>query len=74
MHAGKYSYAHRRRRRSEVRKIWIDRINAAAKQNGMKYSELMGKLKNKGITLNKKMLADIALNNPDSFSKLVQSL
>jgi len=74
MHAGQYSYNHRRRRKSQFRKLWIQRINAACKQNNMKYNDFISSLKKKNIDLNRKILADIALNNPDVFSFIVKSL
>ena len=74
LHAGQYAYAHRQRRKSQIRTIWIDRISAAAKNNGTQYSRLMKSLKDANVQLNKKMLSDIAYNDPVAFSKLVQSL
>ena len=74
MHAGQYSYDHRRKRNSQFRRLWIQRINAACKQNDMKYNDFMHGLKEKNIELNRKVLADIALNNPEVFSFIAKSL
>jgi large subunit ribosomal protein L20 len=67
-----YSYRDRRRKKGEFRKLWIQRINAGARQNGMSYSELMGQLNKKGINLNRKVLADLAMNHPDAFKAVVE--
>jgi large subunit ribosomal protein L20 len=74
MHAGQYSYNDRRKRGGNMRKLWITKINAACKQNDVKYSDFMHKLSEKDIKLNRKVLADIAMNEPDTFSFLVKSL
>ena len=69
-----YAYRDRRNKKRSFRALWILRINAAARQNGLSYSELMHKLKESKIDLNRKVLADMAMNDPDNFSKLVNSL
>jgi large subunit ribosomal protein L20 len=74
MHAGQYSYNDRRRRGSNMRRLWITKINAACKQNDIKYSEFIKKLSDKEIKLNRKVLADLAMNEPKVFSFLVKSL
>lgn len=74
LHAGQYSYNDRRRRGSNMRKLWITRINAACKNNNIKYNEFINKLSDKNIKLDRKMLADIAVNNPQTFTFLVESL
>jgi large subunit ribosomal protein L20 len=74
MHAGQYSYNDRRRRGSNMRKLWITKINAACKQNDIKYSDFINKLSEKNIKLNRKVLADLAMNEPNTFSFLVKSL
>ncbi len=74
LHAGQYSYDHRRRRASQFRNVWIQKINAACKQNDIKYNHFIYSLKKKNIELNRKVLADIAVNNPNVFSFLVKSL
>lgn len=73
MHAGQYSYAHRRRRLSQIRNIWVKRLNAASQENGLKYNELIKNLKSSKIEINKKVLSEIALHNPEVFSEIVKS-
>lgn len=74
MHAGQYSYNDRKKRANNVAKLWIHRINAGAKLNGTQYSRLMSGLKEAKVELNKKMLADIALNHPEVFTKVVEAV
>ncbi len=69
-----YAYRDRRNKKRSFRALWILRINAAARQNGLSYSELMHKLKESKIDLNRKILADMAMNDFGNFSKLVNSL
>ena len=69
-----YAYRDRRNKKRSFRALWILRINAAARQNGLSYSELINKLKESKIDLNRKVLADMAMNDPENFSKLVNSL
>ena len=69
-----YAYRDRRNKKRSFRALWILRINAASRQNGLSYSELMHKLKESKIDLNRKVLADMAMNDPENFSKLVNSL
>ncbi|MCD6417641.1 50S ribosomal protein L20 [bacterium] len=71
--AWQFQYAHRKQRKREFRKLWIARINAAARLNGTTYSKLMNSLKRANIQLNRKMLAAIALEDPDTFSRVVQA-
>lgn len=66
-----YAYRDRRVRKREFRKLWITRINAAARQNGLSYSRLMSGLKKAGVDVNRKMLADLAVNDQKVFSELV---
>ena len=68
----KFSYRDRRVRRREFRRLWIVRINAAAREAGLKYSEFMHGLKARGITLDRSVLADMALNDQAAFTQLVQ--
>ncbi|MBR6028648.1 MAG: 50S ribosomal protein L20 [Clostridia bacterium] len=68
----RYAYKGRKLRKREFRRLWITRINAAARLNGMSYSTFMNALKKLNITLNRKMLADLAVNDPASFTKLVE--
>jgi len=74
LHAGQYAYNHRQRKASEMRRVWISRINAACKNNNIQYTDLINGLKKKESTLNRMVLADIAYNNPEVFSFIVKSL
>ena len=67
-----YSYRDRRNRKRDFRRLWIVRINAAASQHGLSYSKFIYGLKKLNIGINRKMLADMAVNNPQSFGQLVQ--
>ena len=69
-----YAYRDRRNKKRNFRSLWIMRINAAARQNGLTYSELINKLKLNKIEINRKVLADLAMNNPDQFKNLVENL
>lgn len=69
-----YSYVGRKLKKREYRALWIVRINAAVREEGLTYSEFINKLKVKGIELDRKVLADLAMNEPDSFKKLVESV
>ena len=69
-----YAYRDRRQKKRVFRKLWIARINAAARLNGMSYSQFMHSLKEKNILLNRKILADMAVNDPQGFSELVESI
>ena len=69
-----YSYIHRRTKKREIRSLWIQRISAAVREGGMSYSEFIGKLKKSNINLNRKVLADIAMNDPDSFKQILKSV
>ena len=69
----KYAFRDRKKRKSEFRKLWIARINAAARQNGLSYSKLMHGLKVAGIDMNLKMLADIAYNDEKAFADLADA-
>lgn len=68
-----YAYRDRRKRKNEFRKLWITRINAAARQNGLSYSRLMHGLKLAGIEVNRKMLADLAIADPQAFTQLADT-
>ncbi len=67
-----YAYRDRRRRKRDFRRLWITRINAAARIHGISYSRLMDSLKKAHIELDRKVLADLAVNDPASFSKIVE--
>ena len=69
-----YAYIGRKQKKRNFRALWIQRINAGAREHGMSYSEFMGKISAKGITLNRKVLADLALNHPEAFKSLVDNL
>lgn len=73
MRSLRYAFAGRKLRKRDFRRLWITRINAAARMNGMSYSVLMNGLKKHNITMNRKMLADIAVNDPAAFTKLVEA-
>ena len=70
MKSGNYAYIGRRLKKRDFRKLWITRISAAAKMNGMNYSRFMNGLKKANVDINRKMLADIAHNDPVAFTKL----
>ncbi|MFN4284370.1 MAG: 50S ribosomal protein L20 [Lacibacter sp.] len=69
-----YSYVGRKLKKREYRRLWIARINAAVREEGLTYSEFINKLKTKNIELDRKVLADLAMNEPESFKKLVASV
>ena len=71
LHALSYAYRHRRERKSDMRRLWIVRINAAARTEGLSYSQFMDGLKRANVEINRKALADMAVNDPSSFSKLL---
>lgn len=66
-----YAYRDRKKKKAEFRALWIQRINAAARIHGMSYSEFMGKINAKGIALNRKVLADMAMNHPEDRKSVV---
>ena len=70
--SGNYAFAHRRLKKREFRRLWIARINAATRLNGMSYSRFMSGVKSMGIMLDRKVLADMALNQAADFAKLVE--
>jgi large subunit ribosomal protein L20 len=72
--AGTYAYRDRRQRKRVFRRLWIARINAAARLNGMSYSAFVGGLKRKGIELDRKVLADLAVHSPEAFAELVANV
>lgn len=69
-----YSYRDRKVKKREFRQLWIQRINAGARQNGLSYSQLMGKLNAAGVEINRKVLADLALNQPEAFKAIVNKV
>jgi large subunit ribosomal protein L20 len=72
MHSGVYAYRDRRARKGDFRRLWITRINAAARINGMSYSRLMSGLRLAEVELDRKVLAELAVNEPEAFAELVQ--
>jgi large subunit ribosomal protein L20 len=71
-HSLAYAYRDRRNKKREIRRLWITRINAGARLNGLSYSVFMNGLKKAGITLDRKILSDMAINDPAAFAKLVE--
>jgi large subunit ribosomal protein L20 len=69
-----YQYRDRKAKKREFRALWIQRINAGARLYGMSYSQLMGGLAKKDVQLNRKVLADLAMNEPDTFKAIVESV
>ena len=69
-----YAFRDRRNKKRNFRALWIQRINAAARLEGMSYSKLMGALHKNGIEINRKVLADLAMNNPEAFSAIVSKV
>ena len=74
LHSMTYAYRDRRARKREFRRLWIQRINAAARMEDMSYSTLMGALHKAGIEINRKVLADLAVNNPQAFKAIVDKV
>lgn len=72
MKSGNYAYAHRKLKKREFRKLWIARINAAARENGTTYSRMVHGLKIAGVDINRKVLADLAISDPQGFSDLAE--
>ncbi|NNE74930.1 MAG: 50S ribosomal protein L20 [Acidimicrobiales bacterium] len=72
MHSGNYAFRDRRARKGEFRKLWIQRINAACRQNGTSYSQFINGLKLAEVEVDRKVLADLAVNEPDAFAALVE--
>ena len=73
MKSGNYAYVGRKDKKSNFRKLWIARINAAARMNGMTYSELINGLKKANVVINRKMLAEMAVNDMNAFAKVVEN-
>ena len=65
-----YAYAHRRERKGDMRRLWILRVNAASRANGITYSQLMDGLRRSGVEINRKMLADMAVKQPAAFAEV----
>ncbi|MFC2138322.1 50S ribosomal protein L20 [Bacteroidota bacterium] len=69
-----YAYRDRKKKKANFRALWIQRINAAVREHGMSYSEFIGKMNKKGIEINRKVLADLAMNNPKAFKAIVDKV
>jgi large subunit ribosomal protein L20 len=74
LHAGQYAYVGRKLRKRDLRRLWITRINAATRENDLTYNKLISKLKSNNIELDRKILADIAVEDPETFTKIIDSL
>ncbi len=74
LHAGQYAHAHRQKRTGQMKKLWIKRINAAVSNHDMKYSEFINKLKKNNVNLNKRILAEIALEEPKTFENILKEI
>ena len=72
-HAGNYAYAHRRKRKGQFRRLWIERINAGLGEHDVKYSKFIKALSDKNIELNRKILADLALDHKQAFAEVVKT-
>lgn len=73
-HAGAYSFAHRKDKKADARSLWTVRINAAVRSLGISYSKFIDGLKKKNILIDRKILSDIAQNNPETFERIVKSI
>jgi large subunit ribosomal protein L20 len=73
LHSLSYAYFHRRERKGDMRKMWIARINAAARANGVNYSELIFKMESSGIEINRKLMAEMAAKDPGAFAEMVKT-
>jgi large subunit ribosomal protein L20 len=74
MHAGAHAFAHRRDKKGINRRLWNVKINAALRPEGFSYSKFVGVLKKKGIEVDRKIMADLAENNPDTFKRMIASV
>jgi large subunit ribosomal protein L20 len=73
-HAGQYAYAGRRLRKRDLRALWIERLNAAVRMHDMSYSRFISALKKSNVTLDRKILSDIAISDPESFKQIVSQV
>ena len=74
LHAGQYAYVGRKLKKRDLRKLWIVRLNAASREHGLSYSRLIAKLSKNKIDLDRKILSDIAIRNPQVFEKIISEL
>ena len=72
-HAWRFAYFHRRKRKGDFRGVWIVRINAASRELGVSYSRLIGAMEKQGIDIDRKILADLAISDPNAFKKVAQA-
>jgi large subunit ribosomal protein L20 len=70
IHALDYAYAHRRERKGDMRRLWILRVSAASRSHGLTYGQFINGLKRSGVEINRKMLADMAVREPEAFAEL----
>ena len=73
-HAGMHAFAHRRDKKNDFRKLWNVKINAASRPLGITYSKLINSMKKKGVMIDRKILADLAENNPETFARVVDAV
>jgi len=73
-HAGNYAFAHRKDKKADARKLWTVRINAAVRPLGISYSKFIDGMKKKGIKVDRKILSDLAVKNPEVFERIVKSI
>ena len=73
-HSLVYAFNDRKDKKGDFRRLWIQRINAGVREHGMSYSEFMGKLNAKGLQLNRKVLADLAMNHPEAFTAVINQV
>ena len=71
LHSLSYAYAHRRERKGDMRRLWILRVNAASRAHGLRYSQFVAGLRKSGVALNRKLLADMAVREPQAFAQVV---
>ena len=74
LHAGQYAYHGRKLRKRNIRSLWIKRLNAAVRENGMSYSKFINGLKKSKIEIDRRILSDIAINDPETFKKIVSEI
>lgn len=73
-HAGNHAFQHRKKKKGDFRSLWTVRLNAALRSHGFTYSKFITSMKNKGMAINRKMLADVAKNEPESFERIVKEV
>ena len=73
LHSLSYAYSHRRERKGDMRRLWITRINAASRAHGVPYNQFMNGLKRSGVSINRKLLADMAVRDSEAFAQLVKT-